>query len=141
MATFMNKFLALLWEIPSPVLANLFLEHIESEILPNFPGIKPYFWVRYVDDILSLVPANFDLNVFMDFINSYPSLKFTFEWEDNGKIPFLDVLIHNCLSHLKFSVYRKPTNAEAYLHYFSFTATNIKIGPSSRPLSKSSTDL
>jgi len=113
----------------SPILANLFLEHIESEMLPTFSGIQPYFWVRYVDDVLSLVPANFDLHVFLDFINSlYPSLNFTFEWEDNGRIPFLDVLIHNNSDHLKFSVYRKPTNAEVYLHYFSFTASNIKTG-------------
>ena len=76
-----------------------------------------------------MVPPNFDSPHFLNYINSiYPTLKFTFEWEDNSKLPFLDVLIHNCGSCLKFSVFRKPTNAEAYLHYFSFSELHIKIG-------------
>ena len=112
----------------SPILANLFLEHVESELIPPFVGISPTLWVRYVDDILCLIPFNFDTNVFLDFINNlYPSLKFTSEYETNGSIPFLDVLIHNCNTFLKFSVYRKPTNSESYLHFYSFNSLNIKI--------------
>ena len=37
-----------------------------------------------------------------------------------GQIPFLDVLIHKGPSGLHFSVYRKPTNSNAYIHYYSF---------------------
>ena len=55
-------------------------------------------------------------------------MKFTFEWEVDSCIPFLDVLIKNCKDFLKFTVYRKPTNAESYLHYFSYSPINIKIG-------------
>ena len=92
----------------SPVLASLFLEHVESEMLPGYSGVQPIFWKRYVDDVLSLVSKNFDLENYLDFINSlYPTLKFTYEWESNNKIPFLVVLIHNCRSRLKFSVFRK----------------------------------
>ena len=92
----------------SPVLANLFLEHIESDILPTYDNVKPSFWYRYVDDILCLVDNDFDLTDFLSFINNlYPSLNFTFEWESDGKISFLDVLIHNYHDHLKFSVFRK----------------------------------
>ena len=113
----------------SPVLAGLFLEHVETEILPLYTGVQPKLWLRYVDDSLSRVSTDFDLNGFLHFLNSlYPTLKFTYEWEYEGKIPFLDVLIFNLKSCLKFSVYRKPTNAESYLHFFSFTAENIKVG-------------
>ena len=115
----------------SPVLAGLFLEHVESEILPLYTGVHPVFWKRYVDDILCLVPENFVLEEFLGYINSlYPTLKFTHEWEVDKKIPFLDVLIHrpNSFSKLKLSVFRKSTNAEAYLHYFSCAALHIKIG-------------
>ena len=110
-------------------MANIFLEHVESELLPSFNGISPTFWWRYVDDILSLVPKNFDLENFLHFINNiYPTLNFTYEWEVEEKIPFLDVLIHNCRANLKFSVFRKPTNSESYLHFFSYNALHIKVG-------------
>ena len=113
----------------SPVLAGLFLEHVETEILPKYTGIKPVFWKRYVDDIISLVPPEFDLNKYMHFINNiYPSLKFTFEWEMNGQIPFLDVNIFNLGHELKFSVYRKFADYSSYLHFFAYTSTTIKIG-------------
>lgn len=36
----------------SPIISGLFLEYIESEILPSFAGVKPLFWKRYIDDIL-----------------------------------------------------------------------------------------
>ena len=97
--------------------------------MPLYTGSQPIFWYRYVDDILCLLPSDFDINAFLYFINNiYDSLKFTVEVEIDGKIPFLDVLIHNCNSHLKFSVYRKPTNSNMYLHYFSHTSIDLKIG-------------
>ena len=112
----------------SPVLANLFLEHIESEKLKLYTGISPVLWVRYVDDILCLVPENFVVNDYLTFLNNiYPSLKFTVEFENDNKIPFLDVLIHNCKTKIEFSVYRKPTNSESYLHFYSYNALDIKL--------------
>ena len=111
----------------SPVLACLFLEHIEMEKLPSYPGVGFRYWKRYVDDVLCLVPPDFRLDMFLDFLNSlYPTLKFTFEWQNNDRIAFLDVLIFNLKSCLKFTVYRKPTHSECYLHFFAFTPINIK---------------
>ena len=113
----------------SSFLANMFLEHVESELLPRYKGVNPTFWCRYVDDILSLVPSNFILEDFLKFINNlYPTLSFTHEWEIEQKIPFLDVLIYNLKTKLNFSVYRKPTNSEGYLHFFSHSALYIKSG-------------
>ena len=110
-------------------MACLFLEYVESELLVNYTGVKPLFWYRYVDDVLCLIPEDFDLNNYLDFINNLcPSLKFTFELESDGKIPFLDVLIHRFENDLKFSVYRKSTHSESYLHFYSMTALNVKIG-------------
>ena len=112
----------------SPILAGLFLEHVESEILPLYAGPQPLFWKRYVDDVLCLVPKDFKLESYLHFLNSiYPSLKFTYEWETERKIPFLDVLIENCSTYFQFSVYRKPTHSESYLHYYSYCAESIKL--------------
>ena len=112
----------------SPILANLFLEHVESELLPTFSGTSPFFWVRYVDDVLAAVNPNFCLESFLSFINSfYPTLKFTHEWESNSSIPFLDVLISKCSSGLSFKVFRKNTHCNSYLHFFSYHNRNTKI--------------
>jgi hypothetical protein len=112
----------------SPVLANFFLEHVESELIPSFPGSKPFFFVRYVDDILAAVDAKFDLNPFLTFLNSfYPSLNFTFEWETNSCMPFLDVLIIRSQTHLTFKVFRKSTHSNNYLHFFSFHPVSVKL--------------
>ena len=130
---FEDRFYKQIFGIPmgsclSPILAGLFLEHVESEILPLYAGPQPLFWKRYVDDVLCLVPDDFELEPYLQFLNSiYPTLKFTYEWESDGKIPFLDVLIDNCSTSFKFSVYRKPTHSESYLHYFSYCASSIKL--------------
>ena len=44
------------------------------------------------------------------------------------KIPFLDVLIHRCSDGLRFSVYKKPTNKDDFIHYFSAHSARIKSG-------------
>ena len=60
-------------------------------------------------------------------INSLvPSIKFTVENEVDGKIPFLDTVIHRSGHGFKFSIYRKPTNNLAYVHYFSGHTLNVK---------------
>ena len=51
----------------SAILGNLFLEHVESELLQSYKGTHPSFWWRYVDDIISLVDPNFDLKTFYIF--------------------------------------------------------------------------
>jgi hypothetical protein len=111
----------------SPILANLFLEMIETEFLPTYNKPLPSLWLRYVDDVLALVPDNFDTLDFLAHINSFfPTLKFTFECEINNSIPFLDVMIHRFDSYFKFNVYRKPTNSNLYLHYFSYHSAEVK---------------
>ena len=92
----------------SPVLANLFLEYVESELIPLYSGSKPIFYVRYVDDVLAIVDSNFSLDPFLNYMNSlFPTLKFTYEWDSPDSIPFLDVLILKRSSSPAFKVFRK----------------------------------
>jgi hypothetical protein len=79
--------------------------------------IPPFFWVRYVDDVLAVFHDRREIQPFLDFINSLrTSIQFTSEVEENGSIPFLDLLISKSDDGLLYSVYRKPTNTERYLH-------------------------
>jgi len=54
--------------------------------------------------------------------NSQPSIQFTMETEDEGKLPFLDVMVMKDVATQKFKtkVYRKPTHTDRYLHFDSY---------------------
>ena len=115
----------------SPILANLCLEFMEEYHIKPLPeDIKPFIWVRYVDDIFIIYQHDLDaFNNFLHEINSIlPTIKFTVEEEENGQLPFLDVMvIHNKLTNnFSFKIYRKPTNAENYVHFYSNHAINVK---------------
>lgn len=65
----------------------------------------------------------------VDIFNSqHPRLKFTFEVEDNGMIPFLDVLMIHEESKITTDWYYKPTWSERYLNYFSHHPLTQKKG-------------
>ena len=115
----------------SPLLANLCMEFIEKEILDNCPPeIKPVTWLRYVDDIFLIYKETDECFMeFFRYVNSLiPSIQFTVEYEIDHKLPFLDVLVmHNPTTHkFTFTVYRKPTNTENYIHFYSFHSPIVK---------------
>ncbi|XP_072046850.1 uncharacterized protein [Amphiura filiformis] len=80
----------------SPLAANIFMEHLENIAIATAPmECKPKLWKRYVDDILEIVCKD-EVNNLTDHLNQADdtdSIKFTFEKEVDGKIPFLDTLI------------------------------------------------
>ena len=66
----------------------------ERNWLHNNLGTKPLFYRRYVDDIFCIFNNEDDATLFFDYLNSrHRNIKFTFEKEENGKQPFLDVLL------------------------------------------------
>ena len=116
----------------SPILANLCMEFFEKRYIETLPeDIKPKFWVRYVDDIFIIFQGDDEqLNNLLDTVNSLlPSIKFTIEHEDGGTLPFLDVhVIHDSTtSSFSFKVYRKTTNKENYIHFFSCHSHKVKV--------------
>ncbi|XP_069947723.1 uncharacterized protein [Cherax quadricarinatus] len=110
----------------SAVLANLYMEDLESRrILSNIPSSVT--WMRYVDDILVIVPKNLDVRGILNTINTLePTIKFTLEEETDNQLPFLDVLLRTDENRLSFKVYRKPTYKNDLLHFFSHHNTRIK---------------
>ena len=48
--------------------------------------------------------------------------------ETDGKMPFLDVLIIRSVNKLDFTVYRKPTHNNRYIHFKSNHPPQIKRG-------------
>ena len=104
----------------SPILANLFMEYFEKKLLKDIapPNLV---WLRYVDDVFAVWPSGSDFHTFFTRLNDlHPSITFKVEWEKDSRLPFLDRMINRDSSNIKFSIFRKPTNSNACIHYFSF---------------------
>lgn len=122
--TFNNEFYSQIFGMAmgnplSPVLSNIYMEFFEKQFLPHI--LPPNaIWLRYVDDVFCVWPNGYNIDDFLDNLNSLvPSIKFTYESEQSMCLPFLDVLVHRCGRSFKFDVYRKPTNVLSYVHFYS----------------------
>ncbi|XP_072041252.1 uncharacterized protein [Amphiura filiformis] len=116
----------------SPIIANFFMEFLEQQAIATAPlEFKPRYWRRYVDDVLEIIQEGQVQNL-TDHLNSVDeteSIKFTFEEEKNGQIPFLDTLIvRKPDGSIKLLVYRKPTHTDQYLNFKSEHPLHQKMG-------------
>ena len=105
-----------------PTLANAFLSFYEKKWLEQCRDkFKPVCYRRYVDDIFVLFKSRDHLIKFRDYLNKcHPNMKFSFEEEKNGKMPFLDVEVSREGNEFAITVYRKPTFSGVYTHFDSF---------------------
>ena len=112
----------------SPVAACLYMETLEKDHFMNIMGPETA-WFRYVDDVFVLVPGDTDLNDKLEKLNAVEeNIQFTLESESEGKLPFLDILIIKRDDDVSYKVYRKETNREDYIHYFSAHSVRVKSG-------------
>lgn len=78
----------------------------------------PFFW-RYVDDILSAVPAD-KVDQILEAFNRYnPHMQFTIEKENNQRISFLEVLVIRDGCSIKLDWYHKPSWSGRYMNFDS----------------------
>ena len=107
------------------------MEYFEEKktLLPSIVNFE-IIWFRYVDDVLSTIPNNANLDAFLNSLNNLsPSIKFTTEREANtcNCLPFLDVqVMRGNNNRACFKVYRKPTHFLLYIHAFSGHSNYIK---------------
>ena len=74
----------------SAVIANMVMEDVEQRALATSP-VKPFFWKRYVDDVISAVSGN-EAERLLSHLNSVePSIQFTLEREKDRHLPFFDL--------------------------------------------------
>ena len=109
----------------SPCIANIFMADFEEKALQRFEQ-TPKVWLRFVDDVFSIVKRNTVQKLLNHLNNENESIQFTFEVEKEGKLPFMDVTVHRCGSNLRTSVYRKPTHTGRYLDFASHHPTSAK---------------
>ena len=90
----------------SPVVANIFMEHIEERAIRSSP--HPIILSRrYVDNTCFLRKSS--VEEVQKHLNSVsPAIQFTVERETDNQLPFLDVLVMRDEGEkLKTAVYRK----------------------------------
>ena len=96
----------------SAVIANMVMEDVKQRALTSSP-VKPFFWKRYVDDVISAVSGN-EVEHLLSHLNSVePSIQFTLEREKDRHFPFLDLNVSRGVQgNLETIVYRKPTHTD-----------------------------
>ena len=103
-----------------------FFETMALRLSPVSDIMPPFFWIRYVDDVLAIFSDADQVAPFLAFLNSLrPSIRFTVEMEVDGSISFLDMSITRVCDRLSFSVFRKPTHTDRYLNRRSCHPGNV----------------
>ena len=99
------------------------MTELELKIVnPLIDSGKTKFYTRFVDDTLLLAKEE-DINyIFNKFNPFHPSLQFTLDHFDNGKVHFLDISIDKNKTDLHY----KPTHAGKYSDISSNTPWNYK---------------
>lgn len=83
-------------------------------------AVEPSLCVKYVDDTLVILKKEDVESVFTALNRDTPTVKFTYEVECEGVIPYLDMLIHRTKSRkIETSYYQKPTSMNRLLNYES----------------------
>ena len=100
----------------SPVVANIFMEHIEEIAIQQSPS-PIWFWKRYVNDTFCFLRRS-PVDRVLNHLNSIsPSITFTVEQEMEGKIPFLDTFVTREENRtLKVGGYCKSTYMDRYMY-------------------------
>ena len=113
----------------APVLANLFMGYREQLWLENYDGTSVLFYRWYVDDTFCVFHNENDAMLFLDYLNrQHVNIKFTFEKEKNGKLPFLDVLVTKSTNTCTTTTFHKKTYTGLLMNFLSFSPMNYKIG-------------
>ena len=108
-----------------PLMANAFMCSLEEKLSKS--NNLPSFYNRYVDDTLTKQSSLESAESFLSILNNcHPSLSFTMEVEQEGKIPFLGMEITKKDGRLETKVYIKPTNTGLLLHYHSHVDKRYK---------------
>ena len=113
-----------------PVLANIFMCHLEEGALHTFPGSGPIMYKRFVDDCFLTFENKQQSEEFFNHMNKqHGNITFTKEDEHDNCLPFLDILIsRDPDGTTTTSIYRKPTYSGLYLKWESFVPKQFKTG-------------
>ena len=111
----------------SPLIANIFMAFVEKTAINTF-HTPPTLWVCFADDTFCVIKRSCvrEFHDHPDGISSF--IKFTYELEMEGRLPFLDVFVtrqHN--GALTPTIYHKLTHTNCYLQFTSHHPRHHKL--------------
>ena len=111
-----------------PVPGNIFMCHFEEKWITQ-NSARPTIWFRYVHDVFIFFKTKDSAKQFLQFLNDcHNNIKFTIEFEENGQIPFLDILLKRIdQRNFSTSVYRKETFTGLYTKWDTFNPRKYMI--------------
>jgi hypothetical protein len=115
----------------SSLLADLVIENKIEAKIANHPIWKSKVdWIRKADDtFMTWTGSMEELQQFHHYLNTiHPTIKWSEpQVEENGQMPYLDVLIIRSGNEVQTTVYRKPTASDRYTHFSSAQAWREKV--------------
>ena len=102
----------------SPIAADIVLDDLEKKCIVSLP-FRLLLYFRYVDDIITAVPAN-KIDTIKHTFNSYNhKIQFTVEEESITKICFLDLQVIREGKYIKTNWFNKLTFSGRLLNFYS----------------------
>ena len=109
----------------APLMADVCMNWILNEVLTFKP--QPRVLFRYVDDLFCAFHGKDELEQFFVKINSvHVNIQFIKELEQHNQLPCLDVLVTKSADKFETSVFRKKTNTNLYMKWYSLCPTKFK---------------
>ena len=112
-----------------PTFANIFMCSLEERMMDECPlAYLPLFYGRYVDDTFLLFKDRQQADLFLEYANRmHRNIRFTSEYEDANKLPFLDILVSRENDHFNTTVFRKKTFTGQGTNFYSHCFFNFKM--------------
>ncbi|XP_062703673.1 uncharacterized protein LOC134286115 [Aedes albopictus] len=111
----------------SPILADIVMENLLRRAI-TAANILPEYIRKYVDDLFLVLHKDQVNAVLATFNSQNPRILFTCEVEENGRLPFLDLLvIRDEDGSVKTDWYAKPISSGRILNYYSFHPSDQKL--------------
>ena len=110
----------------SPIVAQYVMDDVLDKVVDGLPFHIP-FLKKYVDDIITAVPANLIDETLHIFNSIHNKIQFTTETESNCSVPFLDMLVIREGTSIMTDWYIKPTASGRYISFHSFHSMKMKI--------------
>ncbi|VDN22716.1 unnamed protein product [Dibothriocephalus latus] len=115
-----------------PLLADIFMGKLDKfQLSDQIHRLKHYG--RYMDDIFAIAETETDVDALLNIISqAHSSIKFTYEVETAGSLPFLDVLLSlRPDDSVQTCVYGKETWSGQYTNFkiFCTPSTEAKSSP------------
>ena len=102
-----------------------FMVELETRIIPTVTDNISH-WRRYVDDTFVFTKKGYVEHILAHLNSFHKNVQFTYELENQNKLPFLVVLLIQRGDEIETTVYRKSTNNDIYLSWGSFAQITWK---------------